>query len=81
MGDDNAASEELRFALSHLARGKLLESRVFPLTRGELPSQLRTIGDFELAEALKNASGEVSVDSRSLVSLLRLARSRLHPPS
>ena len=41
MGDVEAASEELMFAASHVARAILLERGVFPLSRPELPAQLR----------------------------------------
>lgn len=40
MGDMPAAEEELRFALSHIARALLLSRHVFPLSRPELPEQL-----------------------------------------
>jgi len=44
MGDVPAAEEELRFALSHLARALLLSRRVFPLSRPELAEQLAQAG-------------------------------------
>ena len=43
VGDIDAASEELMFAASHVARAALLKHGVFPLSRPELPSQLEAI--------------------------------------
>jgi hypothetical protein len=43
VGDLDAASEELMFATSHIARAVLLKHGHFPLSRPELPSQLETI--------------------------------------
>lgn len=51
VGDTDAASEELLFAASHVARATLLKDGVFPLSRPELPSQLRDI-DPNLARLL-----------------------------
>jgi len=52
LGDEEAAQEEARIALSHLARGLLLEQEVFPLSRPELPAQLEAIEAPALARAL-----------------------------
>lgn len=52
VGDTDAASEELMFAASHVARAVLLQRGVFPLSRPELPSQLEAI-DLDLARFLK----------------------------
>jgi hypothetical protein len=43
VGDVDAASEELMFAASHVARATLLKHGVFPLSRPELPSQIEGI--------------------------------------
>ena len=43
IGDVDAASEELMFGASHIARAALLKHGVFPLSRPELPSQLESI--------------------------------------
>ena len=43
IGDVEASSEELMFAASHFARAILLKQGVFPLSRPELPAQLRNI--------------------------------------
>ena len=42
-GDIDAASEEMMFAASHVARAVLLKKGQFPLSRMELPSQLEKI--------------------------------------
>ena len=52
VGDTDAASEELLFAASHVARAILLKGGVFPLSRPELPSQLEN-GDPSLAKLLQ----------------------------
>ncbi len=52
VGDTDAASEELLFAASHVARAILLKEGVFPLSRPELPSQLQD-GDPSLARLIE----------------------------
>lgn len=44
MGDEVAASEELLYTVGHIARGLLLKSGVFPLSRPELAEQLKKLG-------------------------------------
>ena len=51
VGDLEAASEELMFAASHIARATLIKHGVFPLSRPELPSQLED-AEPELAQVL-----------------------------
>lgn len=51
VGDMEAASEELMFAASHVARATLIKYGVFPLSRPELPSQLEDV-EPELAQVL-----------------------------
>ena len=46
VGDVDAATEELMFAASHIARAALLRHGVFPLSRPELPSQLQTMDPY-----------------------------------
>lgn len=53
MGDLDAAREEARYVISHIARAVLLASREFPLSRPELATQLRSVGDHELAAILE----------------------------
>lgn len=52
MGDQSAAHEQLRAMLTTAARGLLLQARVFPLARKELPTQLERAGYGRLARAL-----------------------------
>ena len=59
VGDVDAATEELLFAASHVARAVLLKQGVFPLSRPELPSQLEEV-DSELADLLSRLiDGEI----------------------
>ena len=61
MGDVEAASEELMYAASHIARAILLKRGVFPLSRPELPAQLRDV-EPDLARLLENLiAGDESV--------------------
>jgi hypothetical protein len=43
IGDVDAASEEMMFAATHVARAVLLKRGIFPLSRPELPYQLQDI--------------------------------------
>ena len=72
VGDVDAASEELLFAASHVARAILLKQGVFPLSRPELPSQLKDV-DPSLAGLLAELiEGEMdTVRLRSGDALLR----------
>ncbi len=51
IGDVDAASEEMMFAASHVARAVLLKHGKFPLSRMEMPAQLRSVSP-ELSELL-----------------------------
>jgi hypothetical protein len=51
-GDQDAAIEQVRTALTLAARWHLLEHGQFPLSRSELPSQLRELGASALAASL-----------------------------
>jgi hypothetical protein len=51
-GDQDAAIEQVRTALTLAARWLLLESREFPLSRRELPAQLERLEATDLAAAL-----------------------------
>ena len=63
VGDLEAASEEMMFAASHVARAVLLKHGRFPLSRLELPSQLEGISP-ELAITLSCLiSGDVDSDA------------------
>ena len=75
MGDVDAASEELLFAASHVARATLLKQGVFPLSRPEMPSQLAATHP-GLARLLERLIGE-DVDADGLRSALALLEGRL----
>jgi hypothetical protein len=51
-GDEDGALEQVRTALSLVARARLLGEGVFPLSRAELPAQLDSIGCGDSARAL-----------------------------
>jgi hypothetical protein len=51
-GDSDAAVEQVRTALTLIARWRLLEDRTFPLSRAELPAQLKKLGYLTLAKGL-----------------------------
>jgi hypothetical protein len=53
MGDQGAAHEQLRAMLTTAARGLLLQTRVFPLARLDLPAQLDRAGYGPLAQTLR----------------------------
>ncbi|MCY4455198.1 MAG: hypothetical protein OXC56_02680 [Chloroflexi bacterium] len=55
VGDHDAAADLEISMLTHLARAALSEAGVFPLSRPELPGQLRDIGDHALADRLDQA--------------------------
>lgn len=50
--DEDAALEQACTALTLTARWRLLEGRIFPLSRAELPAQLRESEDADLAAGL-----------------------------
>ena len=63
VGDVEAASEELMFAVTHVARAILLKEGVFPLSRPELPAQLRD-SEPDIARLLEDLiSGDPTVSS------------------
>ena len=55
VGDDAAANELLVSHLTHLARAVLSRAGIFPASRPELATQLRSIQKVELAESLDGA--------------------------
>ncbi|MGB8380187.1 MAG: nucleotidyltransferase domain-containing protein [Dermatophilaceae bacterium] len=77
MGDLDAADEETRFALSHLARALLLGAGVFPLSRPELAAQLQEIGETDLARLLNTSTRDEPVAGRELEERLSLLAARL----
>lgn len=65
IGDNAAASEELVYAIGHIARGLLLKSGVFPLSRPELAGQLDKLGYPHVA-AIHERLRTSDVDTRVL---------------
>lgn len=55
VGDEDAASEQRLTMLTHRARARLVEGGVYPASRPELPDQLDSLGQHELAQALRGA--------------------------
>jgi hypothetical protein len=55
IGDDDAAAEQLLSHLTHLSRAELIERGVYPISRPELPDQLRGVGEIQLADLLEGA--------------------------
>ena len=53
-GDVDASQEQALSYLTHLARAELLSKGIYPASRPELPSQLRGIESFQIAEWLDN---------------------------
>ncbi|HXP85693.1 MAG TPA: hypothetical protein VN841_13290 [Bryobacteraceae bacterium] len=51
-GDGDASQEQAVSYFTHLARAELLDRGIYPASRPELPSQLRVIGSFQIAECL-----------------------------
>ncbi len=77
-GDEDAASEQLLSLLTHLARAVLVDKKVYPTSRPELPSQLRSVGETSLAHALEEAiMGRSS--PRDILRVLPLPRLSLRP--
>lgn len=59
MGDEDAAREQYLTMLTHLARARLLQAGVYPISRPELPGQLRSIGEHFLADRLNDALKQI----------------------
>jgi predicted nucleotidyltransferase len=56
IGDDSAADDLILAGVTQLVRERLIESRIFPASRPELPGQLRNISpDDPLAQILEDA--------------------------
>lgn len=55
MGDLEATAEQTLSALTHLAWARLLAQGVLPLSRPEIPDQLRHFGEADLADELETA--------------------------
>lgn len=77
MGDLDAAQEEMRSSLGHLARARLLGDHVYPLSRPELPGQLRALGDDGLAAGVERTSSQGPLPASELEALSALIAGRL----
>ena len=53
IGDICAAHEQALTYLTHIARAELLDKKVYPASRPELPKQLRTVGQHGIADCLE----------------------------
>ena len=63
IGDRDAAQDQVRATLTAAARGLLLREHVFPLSRSELPDQLRSTGRLEIALRLERSiHAELTMD-------------------
>jgi predicted nucleotidyltransferase len=79
MGDVPAAEEEVRFAVSHIARAELLSQQVFPLSRPELSSQLEAMGkgNRDLARMMVRANSPQPMSEQDVRDALAFVRVRL----
>ena len=66
IGDVCAAHEQALTYLTHIARAELLDKKVYPASRPELPEQLRSVGEDAIANCLKNKVLVVSARSTAL---------------
>lgn len=71
-GDVEAAAEEVKRVLTAVARWRLLSAGAFPLSRAELPGQLRVVGEPDVAAALERCVGDAA-DAGELCTYLALA--------
>jgi predicted nucleotidyltransferase len=55
VGDEDAALEQVVTMLTHTARARLIEASVYPASRPELPGQLASVGECDLASLLTDA--------------------------
>ena len=53
IGDVCAAHEQALTYLTHIARAELLDKKVYPASRPELPKQLRMVGEHGIAYCLE----------------------------
>lgn len=66
-GDLDAATEEMLYAVGHIARGLLLKADIFPLSRPELEGQIEALGYPHLASIHKKLRTNRNKDLRFLL--------------
>jgi hypothetical protein len=71
IGDLDATLDQVIGMLTHRSRAALLQARVYPASRPELPAQLRGIGQWRLAESLECALQRHQIDPDLLDQLER----------
>jgi hypothetical protein len=76
-GDRDAALEQVIGMLTHRGRATLLEARIYPASRPELPAQLRKIGRHHLADSLECVLRRRRIGTRVLEDII--ARLSLSP--
>lgn len=87
MGDRDAAQDQVRAALTSAARALLLDARVFPLARSELPDQLEAVGYERMGTALADtihrepSLGQLERDLAEMEPALSLFRSLTPKPT
>ena len=72
LGDPEASQEQAVSYLTHLARAELIQRGVYPASRPELPSQLRAIGSFQIAEWLERLLQQQVADVAQIECMLRI---------
>jgi predicted nucleotidyltransferase len=58
LGDEDAAAEELTYAVSHVGRSLLLKQHIFPLSRPEMIAQLANAGHAPLSKILQELADD-----------------------
>lgn len=71
-GDENATHELALSYLTHMARAELLRNQVYPASRPELATQLRSIGNFQLASSLDDLCLGRASDLADIYELFKL---------
>ena len=66
-GDLDAATEEMLYAVGHIARGLLLKAEVFPLSRPELEDQVEALGYPHIASIHRDLRTNPDKDLRFLL--------------
>ena len=74
LGDFDAAHEQAVSYVTHLARAELLERKVYPASRPELPQQLRDIGFHEIARWLELLIDPAANHQEQITQLLQSRR-------